>query len=210
MAALEKKKKKALELYYNGQNAYKNRDFNIAIRYFERCINVFVIPSSYIYLGNSYIHIKLFDQAIADYTMAIQLNSNLIEAYNNRAVAWEKKGDNYQAIADYTMAIELNPNYAKVYYNRGGTWEKKGDFDQAIADFTKAIKLNPNFSEAYYNRGVSWEKKGIFNQALYDYTEAIKLNSKNSQGIPLNHDLYASAIFENIYNLNKQKSIFNI
>ena len=45
-------------------------------------------------------------------TKTYSLDSNSAKAYNNRGVAWDKKGDYDRAISDYSKAIELKPRYA--------------------------------------------------------------------------------------------------
>ena len=48
-----------------------------------------------------------YDQAIRDYTEAIQLNPNYADAYDNRAAVYKILGKSNQAEADYTKAREL-------------------------------------------------------------------------------------------------------
>ena len=48
-----------------------------------------------------------YDQAIADFNKAIELNPNYTTAYNDRAVAYTNKGDFQHAVADVTKAVEL-------------------------------------------------------------------------------------------------------
>jgi tetratricopeptide (TPR) repeat protein len=52
------------------------------------------------------------DQAIADFSKAIELNPNYVKAYNDRAVAYTQKGDFQHAVADVTKAVELAPKSA--------------------------------------------------------------------------------------------------
>ena len=47
-----------------------------------------------------------YDEALVDYTKAIDLDPNLAMAYNNRASIYSKRGQYDLAIADYTKAIE--------------------------------------------------------------------------------------------------------
>jgi tetratricopeptide (TPR) repeat protein len=60
------------------------------------------------------------------------LNPNFAEAYNNRGIAYEKKGLPGRAIEDYDRAIALNPNLAEAYATRGLTHEQLGS---AEADY---------------------------------------------------------------------------
>lgn len=119
---------------------------------------------------------KDLNKQIELYTKAIELNPYFAEAYNNRGLAYDDKGDSDKAIEDFTKAIEMNSNYAEAYYNRGIAYAHKGELDNAIKDFTKPIELNPNFAEAYNNRGSAYADKRDFDNAIEDYTKAIELN----------------------------------
>jgi len=116
------------------------------------------------------------DRAIADYTEAIRLNPHYAEAYNNRAIARDNKGDYDGAIADYTEALRLRPDDADTYYNRGHSYRVKGDPDRAIADYTEAIRLNPLYASAYFSRGLAHDDKGEFETTIADYAEALRLD----------------------------------
>ena len=51
-----------------------------------------------------------YERAIADHTKAIALDPNDANAYYNRGVAYEQKGDKDQAIADFRKVLEINPS----------------------------------------------------------------------------------------------------
>src|SRR5262245_10919335 len=50
---------------------------------------------------------KEYDQAIADFSKAIELNPKDVAAYNDRAAVYTTKGDYQHAVADVTKAVEL-------------------------------------------------------------------------------------------------------
>jgi tetratricopeptide (TPR) repeat protein len=59
-----------------------------------------------------------YDQSIAYYNKAIEINPLFAEAYYNRGVSHDAKGQYDKAIADYTMAIERYRNLIILYINR--------------------------------------------------------------------------------------------
>jgi tetratricopeptide (TPR) repeat protein len=66
--------------------------------------------------GVDHFNAKQYDQAIADYTKAIELNPKYGAAYHNRGAAYEEKGQYAQAAADYT---KLNhTTFVHAYGNR--------------------------------------------------------------------------------------------
>jgi tetratricopeptide (TPR) repeat protein len=57
--------------------------------------------------GTAYASKKQYDQAIADYTKALEIDPKYISAYNDRGLAYMSKGNYERAIADVTRAVEL-------------------------------------------------------------------------------------------------------
>ena len=116
------------------------------------------------------------DEAISDYTKALEINPRDALAYYNRGIAYNKKGRHDEAISDFNKALEINPRDAWAYYNRGIAYDNKGEYDQAISDYTKALEINPKDAVAYYDRGILYEKKGQYDQAISDYNKALEIN----------------------------------
>jgi tetratricopeptide (TPR) repeat protein len=75
----------------------------------------------------------------------------LADAYNNRGIAYDSKGQYDQAIADYNNALEINPRYAMAYYNRGIAYYFKKEYDKSLENVKKAQelgdKIDPKFLE---------------------------------------------------------------
>lgn len=82
-------------------------------------------------------------KAIDDYTMAISLNPNYPQAYNNRAYTFMRMRNYAQALPDLDQAIILNPNYIQALMNRGDIHNYYFEIDrqQAVADYEKVISL---------------------------------------------------------------------
>ena len=88
-----------------------------------------------------------FNGAIADYTKAIEIDSDYEGFYINRGAAKYKLKNFSGAIADYSKAIQLDPNNGKIYYNRGFPKGMLEDYEGSCEDFNKSLELGIKFKK---------------------------------------------------------------
>ena len=120
-----------------------------------------------------------FDRAIEDFSRAITLDQNYVDAWYNRGNAYYDKGEYDRAIEDYSRAIALDQNWTYPWYNRGLAYYYKGEFDLAIEDYNRTITLDPNWAYPWNNRGIAYYNKGEFDLAIEDYSKAIELDQNH-------------------------------
>lgn len=114
--------------------------------------------------------------AIQDFSQAIQLDPKVEPFYYFRAASYSYLGDEINAIADFSEVIQLNPS-TNAYYNRGVIYYQSQHYQWALADFDQALKLDSNNVAAYYNRGnTKYELKNELG-AVEDYKIATSLES---------------------------------
>ncbi len=132
-----------------------------------------------------------YDEAIAEYNKAIEINRNYTNAYSNRGHAYFKKKQYDLAITDYTRAIQLDPKHTISYNGRGSAYINIKKYKLAALDFNKAIELDPNFSQAHTNRdivtkmltqaseynrqGVTLASTGKNDEAIVSFSKAIQV-----------------------------------
>jgi serine protease Do len=114
--------------------------------------------------------------AVADFTKAIQTQSDYVEAYFYRGLAYFDLREIPKSIADYSKAIALNAGYLDAYYNRGLVLSAMGDKPGAIADYTQVIRQDRNFAAAYNNRGLALSDLGDQKGAIDDFNQALQIN----------------------------------
>jgi tetratricopeptide (TPR) repeat protein len=114
--------------------------------------------------------------AIEDFSRAISINRNYVDALINRSHAFFQIGSYDRVIEDCDRIIRIEPANVIIWNRRGSAWYAKHDDDKAISDFTEAIKLNPNYALALYNRGNAWYSKGDPDRALADLNRCLAIN----------------------------------
>lgn len=124
---------------------------------------------------------KDYENAIAEYTRAIEKDPDYVEAYNHRGNAYIEKRDYDKAIEEYTRALEIKPDFETAYINRALAYAGKKDYERAIADCTKAIELNPNDADSYVHRGYVHQEKNDLDSAILDFSKAIAIEPKNEE-----------------------------
>jgi tetratricopeptide (TPR) repeat protein len=129
--------------------------------------------------GQYYYENKQYDQALEDFSRAVEIDPKYAKAWYNRANVFDETGVFDRAIDDFTRAIEIEPHYTMAYNNRGLTYRHKGDYEKAIADFTTALDLDPNYAKAYNNRGMVLAQVGEHPRAIDDFTRAVRIDPKN-------------------------------
>ena len=93
------------------------------------------------------------DEAILDYTKALEINKKMTDAYYNRAkILLSRKDienpDINRAIHDLEKAIELDPNFIEALYAMGAAQKKLGNFESALEYLDKVIELYPEHIHA--------------------------------------------------------------
>lgn len=121
---------------------------------------------------------KRRQDAIDEYTKAIDLDPNSAAAYSRRGFMYGDLELHEKAIEDYTATIRLMPDNSAAYNNRGTSYHKLGQYEKSIKDYTDAIRLAPNDPRVYNNRGHAYDGCGQREKAIEDYIKVIDICTK--------------------------------
>jgi serine/threonine-protein kinase len=168
----------AQALMLEGMCGYLEKNFDSAFAAFDRSLILVPRAEGFRWRGLTKQAKTQYDEAIADYTKAVDLDPKHARAIMNRGTAKQARGRVDDAILDYTHALELDPKLLQAWINRGNGRYGKGQVDDAIKDYDKAIELNPAYMVAYYNRGTLKQAKGLHDDAIADFTKVIDLDPK--------------------------------
>jgi tetratricopeptide (TPR) repeat protein len=116
------------------------------------------------------------DEALQYYSVAIEMDSNYSEYYNERGNVLLSLARLSEARADYLKAIELSPPYFEVFTNLGQCYRRLGAMADAIRSYSRALDLDPNQVLALLGRADAREKLKQSEAAIEDYTAALALD----------------------------------
>jgi tetratricopeptide (TPR) repeat protein len=134
-------------------------------------------PSFYANRGATYLKQGQYQQAISDYSRAIELDPKNAVTYSNRGGGYFELGKYQEAVADHTKAIELDPNQGGYYTSRGNSYHLMKDYQRAFADCDKAISLGSKDPAGSYNcRGNALFRMNNFQAATADYDRSIQID----------------------------------
>jgi tetratricopeptide (TPR) repeat protein len=126
--------------------------------------------------GAAYLRKGDIGRAIADETMAIELDQKLSNAYVRRGAAYLQKRDFEGAIADTSKAIEIDPDNVKAYVSRSVARAFNYDVDGALADSGKAVEIDPKSISAYLARATSYTRQNDQISALAELSRATEID----------------------------------
>lgn len=156
--------------------------------------------ADFIESGNDFLNSGDIDKAIEEYTQAIRLEPNDVNAYMSRGDAYRKKYDNNNENEDYGFDNESKQ-------------QQIDNLNKAITDFTQVLHFVPDSISAYIKRGCAYIKKSHYDndfhefvldeeeihrqsvdldKAIADLTYAIQLDPNNTDTYINRGDAYSS------------------
>ena len=155
----------------------------------------------YLSLGKDALAAKNYPKAINNLTEAIKLSPNLVTAYESRAKAYIKTGENNKAVSDYirageiqrfkkeyneaigffSSALELSADNNSALIGRGGAKLDKGDYRSAMEDFDAALRNDIGQYSAQYGMAKCYFKMGEHKKAEKYFKAAYQLNASDPE-----------------------------
>jgi tetratricopeptide (TPR) repeat protein len=134
------------------------------------------MDNDYHALGNSLQESGRFDEAVAAYKKAIELNPNFSWSYHSLGDVLLKLEKWEEAVAAYKKAVELNPDFSWSYHNLGDALLKLRQWEEAAAAYRCEIALNSDFAWSFCNLGDSLTKLKQWDEAIATYLKAVEID----------------------------------
>lgn len=131
--------------------------------------------AAHIGLGYVYMQLGNLNDAIQEFSSAIDIAPNNVEAKINLAVILYRSGDIEEAIEQYQQVLkDRKEPLPVVHYNLAMALAHSGRLDEAIEQYKLAIDLRKkNYPEALNNLGLIYEAIGDFDSAAKSFKQVI-------------------------------------
>jgi protein O-mannosyl-transferase len=136
-----------------------------------------------------------YEDALKDYTQAINIEPNKAELRNSRGKTHFDMGMNpkyknqsreliLKAIEDYDAGLSFgnisNKNKGEILINRGAAHGALGNFQKTVEDITEGLKHDATNKNGYFNRSIANYTLGRYKEALVDYTKYLEYDPFNA------------------------------
>ncbi|MBN1317983.1 MAG: tetratricopeptide repeat protein [Anaerolineales bacterium] len=122
--------------------------------------------------------------ALSDYTRAIELDPEYTWALINRGIVYEGLEDYKKAFDDYDAALALG-DIPRAYLGRGNVYQAWERYDEAVSDYQKAINYIPNYGDAYAHLVGAYVGQGEYQKALDAAAKALEYDSGQNKSLIL-------------------------
>jgi len=147
--AITKDQERALELIEQAMKHQMAREFDDAIRLYKESIAVYPTADAHTYLGWAYSFLGRLNEAIAQCEIAIQLDPEFGNPYNDIGVylmQQERLDDAIPWLERAKSAKRYEPRHFP-HINLGRIYLTKGMLQKALEEFNGALKINPEDQE---------------------------------------------------------------
>lgn len=158
------------------KEAMERADYDAAIRFATEALeserdNL----TLYLTRGMAYYLRKHFSLAKDDFTAALALQGNNLDALLMRGNAQLQLGETQAAIADYDEFLTISPDHPEAPYGRrAAAYTSLGRFTEALDDYAAAIECSDDPAKLYFSRATLRYHLGDFPGVVEDCRQAIE------------------------------------
>ena len=159
-------------------------------------------PKKLVKTGEEFYESKNYADAIAQYSKALEIETDNVEAYVLRAQAYEAINDLENAALDYKRATAFEQKDEELYYKGGKLYSSIGNDSVAIEMLTKSLEIKKKYIPPYSILVQSYLNLGNFDKALVKANEWVSLD-KNAVSY-----YYEALVYDSLQQFVKSTEVY--
>ncbi|HUX98522.1 MAG TPA: tetratricopeptide repeat protein [Candidatus Deferrimicrobium sp.] len=132
-------------------------------------------PDEWVSVGNDLIQ-KDKDMAKLCFTIALDVDSKCVDAWNNLGGINCELGMIKEAISCYKKAMKIRPSDPRILFNLSNIYVMQNDWNEAIIYLEKFTKMDRSMQLAWRNLGIGYLKFDLISDAIPCLKKAVLLN----------------------------------
>lgn len=127
-------------------------------------------------LGLALLYKREYAPAVKAFTLALKLDPEFVQAYNNRGVCYLDGGKWDEAAADFTAVLQgMNSGEkANAHFNLGMLAARRSRWEDAEREYSLVLSADPRYTKAARERGIVRMQRSDFRGALEDLLSWLK------------------------------------
>ncbi len=169
-------KRSADELFDAGAQALQNQHYESAAELLQQVVKLEPKhKDAWNDLGNAYMGLGKYDDAVTAFKTAIANNAYDGYAYNNLGRAYQRQQRYDEAVKQYQKQIEINPLDQYAHANLGAMYVSQKKFAEAIPELEKAVEMQPKNPLLEIDLGQAYIATNQTEKGMAAYEKAITL-----------------------------------
>jgi type IV pilus biogenesis/stability protein PilW len=121
------------------------------------------------------------DQAVSNFTKALQIKPDYIEARCHLARAFADQGKLDKAVEHYTKALQFMPDFATAHSGLAKVLIEQRKPEEAAVHYRQALRTQPNNPGIHNRLGMALAMQGKLDEAIICFNKALQLRPDHSQ-----------------------------
>ncbi|NIM49539.1 MAG: tetratricopeptide repeat protein [Gemmatimonadales bacterium] len=160
----------------------KRKDYDEAIRAFQRILEI--EPDAVVHkdLGSLYFTIGEYDKAEAEFRAAVRLDPHNVAAHFNLGTLYLMQHDLARAEREFALLLDLDIESAaavRVHSNLGHIFVARGDYRRAIREYRAVLVLDSLNLDARHNLALSYRVLKDLTNARREFEVVVRLDPGN-------------------------------
>jgi tetratricopeptide (TPR) repeat protein len=156
---------------------------------YDKSLEVFLEAQEYgenedlwYYIGSlNLIHLGNYEGAVNCFDIALSIDENFIEAWNDCGMAYSILEDDENALMCFEEALNIDPDYKQAIYNMGATLADMGRYSESLVYLDRILEKEPdNFKAMFYKGNVLYfmEKE---EESIEYFIKALKIDKNQPE-----------------------------
>lgn len=171
LKTLDIDKKNPSSLLVLGNIAYRNKDYQNALKYYKKIQGKFNDFSAELALAQTYLSMKDVQKAKDIYSKILKVSSKSFMAYYQMALLEPDREFEY-----LKKAISINPDFKDAWIDLARVSLKRDNIDKAISYLRIAKYIDSSDYRYYYYLGLVLKDRGLSAEAKENFEHSLKLN----------------------------------